>query len=173
MGVFGMNEYDEKIYPKYFLQTVLRFSHSLLKLLEKYSSGKVLKMKTNKLEKNAKCSQDESEEAALAKDIHFEEQPFKEKDFNFKGALADFSRYEIIENVLSLIQLPDLLDNELIEAIAVLFNRIVTQLKGTYVFYQLDTLNAFNNFICEYKEETKYVQIRNIIKKILKSFFER
>ena len=172
LAKFGLEEYNEKLLPKYFLHTVLRYTNILLEVIEKFCEGKTLLMKTQKIKLSSKNIRDETEEDALQV-ADYDDFGYVEKRFNFKTTLMEFASYSIIENIITLLHLPDLLDDELIQAISIFLNRIIFQLKGTWIFYQLDTMNTFDLFLNDYRKEVRYIQLIQSIKMILESFFER
>ena len=68
---------------------------------------------------------------------------------------------------------PHCLDSETIEAISSFFNRILVQIKGSWIFFQLLTLNTFNNFLTAHRKELRYLSLVTSITKILTAFFSK
>lgn len=79
--------------------------------------------------------------------------------------------YSIVENIVSLLKFPRMLDDELIESLSVFINRIITQAKGTWIFFQLKTMNIFNDFLTEHRKDLRFISVVRSIKTVLNSFF--
>jgi hypothetical protein len=173
LAKFGLETYEVAKFPKYFIQTVFRFTNVLLNVLEVYSKGKTIYIQTHKVRHQAKeRSGEDNEEDALK--YHEESGPsYVEQKFNFQASLMEFVSYTVVDNVLSLLSNPELLDDELCEAVATFINRVVKQVRGTWIFYQLKTLNTFDFFLSEHRKNCRYALITNSIKTVLSSFFTK
>lgn len=118
LAKFGIETYDSNSHSKYFIQTMFRFTHTLLGMLEVYSKGKILYIKTHKLKHHNKdADKYDDDEDALEYGSSPESQ-YIEKQFNFSTALMDFSDFGTISCVMELLKYPEELDDELIEALA-------------------------------------------------------
>jgi hypothetical protein len=118
LAKFGIEIYDSNSHSKYFLQTMFRFTHVLFGMLEVYSKGKMLYIKTHKLRHKSKNEDkyDDDEDA-----LEYGASPetlFVEKQFNFSTALMDFADFKSISQLIELLKFPEELDDELIEAFA-------------------------------------------------------
>lgn len=173
LAKFGLESYEISKFPKYFIQTVVRFTDVLLSILEVYSKGKTIYIQTHKIKHRTKeASGEDNEEDALK---YYEESSpsFVEQKFNFQASLMEFVSYTVIDNVLSLLSDPEKLDPELITAISTFINRVVKQVRGTWIFYQIKTLSTFDCFLSEYRQNCRYTAITNSIKLVLNSFFQK
>lgn len=170
---FGLENYDQKVHPKYLIATLFRFNNMLNNMLEVYAQGKNLYIQTHKERNTKKKSTGESDDEMDALDYADSAPSFVSKRFNFKTVVIELTKYSIIDNLCYLLKDPKTLDNELIEAIATFMNRVRKQAKGTFIFYQINTMNSFDYFVSDYKRELRYLPIINAIKAILASFFER
>lgn len=173
LAKFGLEAYEISKFPKYFIQTVLRFTDVLLNVLEVYSKGKTIYVQTHKIRHRAKeASGEDNEEDALK---YYEDSgpSYVEQKFNFQASLMEFVSYTVVDNILSLLSNPEQLDPELVTAISTFINRVVKQVRGTWIFYQLKTLSTFDYFLSEYRQNCRYTTITNSIKIVLSSFFEK
>ena len=136
---------------RYFIHTLIRFLHTLITHLEEYSKDKILYIQQFKKERRGKNSSAEDvyreEEKALEHDDEYESSLYDEKRFSLPATLAEFVSYKTIDLIIGCLSNPELLDDELIQAIGSIFNRIVNQVRGAWIFYQLDTMNKFENFL--------------------------
>jgi hypothetical protein len=162
LAKFGLDTYEGSTQTKYFINTVLRFTHVLLSMLETYSKGRNLFIQTHKVRASSKrtSGQDDGEEGALeyADD---DAGHYTQKRFNYEATIKEFVRYEIIENFVNILKHPQYMDDELIEAFSSLMNRIIRQAKGTWIFYQLTTFTVFESFLCDNKKELRFLSIVN------------
>ncbi|CAI2382058.1 unnamed protein product [Moneuplotes crassus] len=163
---FGLDIYDRDKFQKYFMHTMIRYTNVLLEVMEKFCDNKMVLMKVQRTRKTKTALEGEEE-------MDYQDLNYEEVRFSLKATLMDYATYGIIENVNTCLELPEALDEELIKAISCFYNRIMVQIKGTWIFYQLDTLNSFDLFLSQYRKELKYQQLINTIKKILGNFFDR
>ena len=172
LAKFGLKEFSYDKLSRYFISTVFRFTTVLLTMLEEYSKDKILFIQTHKQKRKKDLSDKYDESGAL--DYSDEEtNNYLEKRFNFTASLIDFVEYSIVENIISLLNYPKMLDDDLIESLSVFINRIITQSKGTWIFFQLKFMNIFNNFLTDHRKEIRFISIVRSIKTVLNSFFSK
>ena len=162
LAKFGLENYDSASQTKYFVHTILRFTHVLLSMLESYSKGRTLYIQTHKVRNTSKktTGQDDGEEGALeyADD---DAGHYAQKRFNYEATIKEFVKYETIDTFVNILKHPQYMDDELVEAFSSFMNRIIRQAKGTWIFYQLKTFTVFESFLCEYKKELRFISIVN------------
>lgn len=176
---FGLQSYNPQIHQKYNLYTILRFADIMLVMLEEYSKGKILTIQTHKKRRVKKSRQDleednfgEGDPMELLSEEEEDEEVFQQKKFMFTVEMAQLIDYKIVENVVSLLERADDLDSGLVSAIAHFFNRIMKQCKGTFIFYQIQTMDIFESFLLAHRKDAYYMSLTNVIKKILGEFFK-
>ena len=173
LAKFGLQTYDANTQSKYFFLTVFRFMHVLLEMLEDYSKSKMLYIQTHKVRQTSKKANQYDDEEDALNYAGEQESQYIEKKFNFHAAVMEYANYEIITHLFSFLRTPQILDDEIIQAISIFINRVIRQVKATWIFYQLNTLNEFDLFLSEYRKELRYISIVNAIKMVLRSFFDK
>ena len=167
----GLKEFSYANQSRYFIFTAFRFTTVLLTMLEGYSKGKMLYIQTHRLKRKKESDDKYDDESGALEYSDDDKNNYIEKKFNFIAALWEFVEYDVVENVISMLNFPKMLDDELIESISVFINRIITQAKGTWIFYQLKTMNIFHNFLSENRKDVRFITVVKSIKKVLNSFF--
>lgn len=174
---YCLENYKEENQSRYYLHTCIRYLSTLLDHLEKYSTGKILYIRTHRQKagksKGFETSYDEEHEAL---DYNTEGPLYLEKRFNFIAGMTEFVTYTVIRHLIKPLLLtshPENMDDELLNCLTMLLNRIVKQVKGTWFFYQLDTFVTFSEFLAEFRKNAKFVQLVAVIKQILNQFFTK
>ena len=72
-----------------------------------------------------------------------------ERQLNFNAEISLLINYEVINRYMSVVdQLSSLSNNaDLVQMAASFFRRVVYQLKQTWIFYQMDFMHYFNEFL--------------------------
>lgn len=160
------------------MKTTLRYLNVLLENLEEYSKDKIIYIKTHKMRKGKsagfeKSYDDEDEDALNYQDEDAEQYAYAEKRFNYIASMSEFVTYSVVRKLVNLLKNPSALDDELITALTVILKRITSQVKATWIFYQLDTMVTFHDFLMEHRKDLRYSSIVSVISQILKAFFAR
>jgi hypothetical protein len=131
----------------------------MLEMLDEYSKGKVLTIQTQqkRKKKKNKKKQKRQDQDEFADDLEFSDNEFDqsedeenvERQFNFVVELSRLVDYEVIEKYTYMLSQHQMYRHRpiLIKACSSFFKRIISQTKQTWIFFQLDTLSVFNDFL--------------------------
>lgn len=132
----------------------------MLEMLDEYSKGKVLTIQTQqkrKKKKNKKKNQRRQDNDEFAEDLELSDAEFDqsedeenvERTFNFVVELSRLVDYDVIEKYIYMLSEAGMYRHRpvLVKACASFFKRIISQTKQTWIFFQLDTLSVFNDFL--------------------------
>ena len=74
-----------------------------------------------------------------------------ERQFNFAGEISMLVDYKVISQYVNLIQKDNALskNGDIIQMVASFMRRVVFQLKQTWIFFQFEYLNIFNDLLHE------------------------
>ncbi|KAM3129508.1 hypothetical protein pb186bvf_018412 [Paramecium bursaria] len=180
------------------LKTIIIATSQYFDLLESYSKGKVLSIRTNRmLKKKAKKAnkkkqkkqqlegqenqeedqmfqQEDEQEEDDESETDEEEQVYQERKTNLKAEFTTVVDYAVLEKYFYMIQNNKILDNaqDLNIAIYKYFKRIVDLLKAEWIFFQVDFLFHINhilhNHIINYRSE--FANLLKLFRTITVSF---
>lgn len=95
-----------------------------------------------------------------------------ERDFHFNVEIAKLIDQSIVNNILNLVKVCDTIDMGIVSAIAHLFNRMMKQCNGTFIFYQLYALDVFETFLMQHWKDVFFNELTVVVKTILEKFSE-
>lgn len=72
-----------------------------------------------------------------------------ERQLNFNAEISLLINYEVVARYMSIVDSKNSLSKQadLIQMAASFFRRVVYQLKQTWIFYQMDFMHCFNEFL--------------------------
>ena len=150
LAKFGIVNYDSLNQTHYFLSTIIKFSYEVLEQLEIYFKGKSI---TFSRQSNRQSSLRQTNQSIDYEAMEIEEEAKRQtisttkSTVNFVSLLASFASYQTVKNMIEMLKFPSQLDRELIEAISCIFDKFIKQLNLSWIFFQLDTLKTFHEFL--------------------------
>ena len=164
---YALKLYDPKKHNASFLHDTIEFTHIMLEMLDEYSKGKVLTIQTQKKRKIKRKQKKtvakrkpvaEGEIEEFAEELDFSDNEFEEeledeenieRSFNFVSELSVLVDYDVIQKYTSVLRNVEQYKKHpiLLKACTVFFRRIHSQTKQTWIFFQLETLSIFNDFL--------------------------
>lgn len=152
---FGIETFDSKVHPQYHIICVLRFADLAIMMIDEYSKGRTMTIQTHKKKRRKIEREQLSENEEMLGDamqlISDEEDDMEEvaveRDFHFNVEIAKLIDQKIVNNILDLVKYCEDIDQGIVSAIAHLFNRMMKQCNGTFIFYQLYAMDIFETFL--------------------------
>lgn len=150
----------------------------MLEMLDEYSRGKVLTIQTQQKRKKKKANKKKNKKLNHGEEVEeFAEVDFSdpeseseneenvERAFNFVNELCRLVDYDVIDKYLFILKSPQIYAQRpvVIKACTSFFKRVVSQTKQTWIFFQLETLSIFNDFL--QKDITNNSLMRGIFEK--------
>jgi len=157
--------FDPRKHNAAFLGDTVEFTHIMLEMLDEYSKGKVLtiqtqrKRKVKKNKKKAKKNREAGEMEEFAEDLDFSDGGYEDDDltdeenvertFNFVSELSVLVDYDVISKYAFILKHESIYSKKplLIKACSSFFKRIISQTKQSWIFFQVETLSIFNDFL--------------------------
>ncbi|KAL0095074.1 timeless protein-domain-containing protein [Phycomyces blakesleeanus] len=154
-----IRRYKDQSYA--YLESVVKLTHVMLKLLEQFSKKKQVMFirKPKKSNKSNKSNKQNSNE------IHDENDPNLESDvdereeerdreiasrehiFKFDSFELKYASYDVVSVYCILLEQYQTMDPQIVQCITSLFHRIMVKIKAEHIFFKLPVLDLFNRIL--------------------------
>lgn len=154
------------INDKEFLEDIAEFAHLTFKLLEDYSKGKLLTVRTERLRKAQKSNEDEEFEDQN------EETAYHERQLNYIVEFSSLIDTEIISKYCFLLQRYKDNREEVNTWVCCFIKKVVVECETDWIFFQLEYLQIFDDILSDRLVPAKFKEIYDVCSLIVDRFFK-
>ena len=132
------------------LKDAIYVNHLLIQMLEEFSKGRVLTVKTQRttMRKKKKQADTVGAEDSYEGSEESEQEHVIERQFNFLGELTILVDYEVIRKYMLVLTHPSLREDvDMLRMFAGFCKRVMFQFKQPWVFFTLETLGLFDAYL--------------------------
>lgn len=154
-----------------FLEEIIEFNTISMKLLEEYSKGRVLTVRTEKLVKSRREG-DESDDYMSGNEQVDSDVQYQERQLNFVIELSLLIDHDVISKYCFLLKRYRFNTAEINESIAKFFQKIFQDCQAEWIFYQLEYLAVFDQIVNDKYAKTnlKIKSLYEVVSQIVKAF---
>lgn len=153
------------INDKEFLEDIVEFAHLTFKLLEDYSKGKLLTVRTERLRKQQKNNEDEEYED------QDDESAYHERQLNYIVEFSSLIDTEIISKYCFLLKRYKDNRDDVNMWVCCFIKRVVVECDTDWIFFQLEYLQIFDSILGDSLVPVKFKEIHDICLLIVERFF--
>ncbi|CAG9324990.1 unnamed protein product [Blepharisma stoltei] len=165
---------------KEFLEDIVEFTHMTFKILEEYSQGKALTVRTDKLSRKKKKKEKEGEEGEEEEDEENqsqneedEETSYQERQLNFVVEFSLLIDHDVISKYIFLLKrFKENTDMVNIHVVSFL-DKVINECMADWVLFQMEYINIFDEILNDKtsKNNPKYKDIYHLVSTIVTRFF--
>jgi timeless len=154
-----------------FLEEIIEFNAITMRLLEEYSKGRVLTVRTDKVVKSRKEG-DESDDYMSGNEQYDSDIQYQERQLNFVIELSLLIDHDVISKYCYMLKRFRYNSLEMNEYIARFFLKILQDCQAEWIFYQLEYLAVFEEVVNDkyVKNNPKTKGVYEVIVQIVKAF---
>lgn len=156
------------INDKEFLEDIVEFTHLTFKLLDDYSKGKALTVRTERVLKTKKPNDDEENEEM---DEEPEDTKYQERQLNFNIEFSLLIDAEIISKYMFLLQRFKDTRDDVNSWVVAFIKKVVNECEADWIFFQLEYLQIFDEILNDRLAQIRYKDIYDISLIIVEKFF--
>ena len=149
---FAFQMYNPARHAVEMLKDAIYVNHLLIQMLEEFSKGRVLTVKTQRTVMRKKKRQADAvgaEDSYEGSECEESEQEHAiERQFNFIGELTILVDYEVLRKYMLVLTTPSLREDvDMLRMFAGFCKRVMFQFKQPWVFFTLETLGLFDTYL--------------------------
>ena len=157
---------------KEFLEDILEFTYLTFKLLEEYSKGKALTVRTERMLKSKKrAAEEEDEENPEREQSEEDESRYVERQLNFAIEFSLMIDADIVCKYCFLLKRYRDNRDEVNSWVIWFMKKAINECEAEWIFYQLEYLQIFDEILTDRTAAVKYKEIHEVVSGLVEKFF--